>query len=95
MSVPIICLDDELCHFVEGYRPLLSKPQYQYFVDPVGQGNLNYGGNTRIPAVCSHSLNCPAIPLELLEKTIILSVYFLKWTILWSVVFRSHRNIRG
>src|SRR5947208_6374665 len=32
MPVPIICLDDELCHFVEGYRPLLSKPQYQYLV---------------------------------------------------------------
>lgn len=32
MPVPIICLDDELCHFMEGYRPLMSKPQYQYFV---------------------------------------------------------------
>src|SRR5690242_20679982 len=32
MPVPIICLDDELCHFVERYRRLLSKPQYQYFV---------------------------------------------------------------
>ena len=32
MPVPIICLDDELCHFLEGYRPLMSKPQYQYFV---------------------------------------------------------------
>src|SRR5260370_22663101 len=32
MPVPIICLDDELCHFVERYRSLLSKPQYQYFV---------------------------------------------------------------
>jgi hypothetical protein len=32
MPVPIICLDDEWCHFMEGYRPLMSKPQYQYFV---------------------------------------------------------------
>ena len=32
MPVPIICLDDELCHFVQRYRLLLSKPQYQYFV---------------------------------------------------------------
>ncbi len=32
MPVPIICLDDELCHFVERYRLLMSKPQYQYFV---------------------------------------------------------------
>lgn len=32
MPVAIICLDDELCHFVEGYRHLFSKPQYQYFV---------------------------------------------------------------
>ena len=32
MPVPIICLDDELCHFVQRYRSLLSKPQYQYFV---------------------------------------------------------------
>src|SRR5712691_8182914 len=32
MPVPIICLDDELCHFMEGYRPLMSQPQYQYFV---------------------------------------------------------------
>src|SRR6266566_4310394 len=32
MPVPIICLDDELCHFVERYRQRFSKPQYQYFV---------------------------------------------------------------
>ncbi len=32
MPVPIICLDDEWCHFMEGYRPLMSKPQYQHFV---------------------------------------------------------------
>lgn len=32
MPVPIICLDDELCHFVERYRQWFSKPQYQYFV---------------------------------------------------------------
>ncbi len=32
MPVPIICLDDELCHFLESYRPLKSKPQYQDFV---------------------------------------------------------------
>ena len=29
---PIICLDDELCHFVQRYRQQFSKPQYQYFV---------------------------------------------------------------
>jgi len=32
MPVPIICLDDELCHFVERYRQWFSKPHYQYFV---------------------------------------------------------------
>jgi hypothetical protein len=32
MPVPIICLDDELCYFVERYRQRFSKPQYQYFV---------------------------------------------------------------
>jgi len=32
MPVPIICLDDDLCHFVERYRQRFSKPQYQYFV---------------------------------------------------------------
>jgi hypothetical protein len=32
MPVPIICLDEELCHFVERYRQSFSKPQYQYFV---------------------------------------------------------------
>ena len=32
MPVPIICLDEELCHFVERYRQRFSKPQYQYFV---------------------------------------------------------------
>ena len=32
MPVPIICLDDELRHFVERFREQFSKPQYQYFV---------------------------------------------------------------
>jgi SRSO17 transposase len=32
MPVPIICLDDELCHFVERYRHVFSKPQSRYFV---------------------------------------------------------------
>ncbi len=32
MPVPIICLDNELCHFAERYRQWFSKPQYQYFV---------------------------------------------------------------
>lgn len=32
MPVPIICLDEELCHFVERYREHMSKPQYQYLV---------------------------------------------------------------
>lgn len=32
MPVPIICLDDELCHFAQRYRQWFSKPQYQYFV---------------------------------------------------------------
>lgn len=32
MPVPIICLDEELCHFVERYRQRFSKPQYQHFV---------------------------------------------------------------
>src|SRR5262250_2947028 len=32
MPVPIICLDDDLCQFVERYRQWFWKPQYQYFV---------------------------------------------------------------
>src|SRR5258708_556529 len=32
MPQPIICLDEEVCHFAEGFRSLFSKPQYQYFV---------------------------------------------------------------
>jgi hypothetical protein len=32
MPVPIICLDENVCHFAERFRQLLSKPQYQYFV---------------------------------------------------------------
>src|SRR5947209_8899955 len=32
MPVPIICLDDELRHFVERFRKQFSKPRYQYFV---------------------------------------------------------------
>jgi hypothetical protein len=32
MPIPIICLDEELRHFVERYRPQFSAPQYQYFV---------------------------------------------------------------
>ena len=32
MPVPIICLDDELRHFVERFREQFSKPQSQYFV---------------------------------------------------------------
>ena len=32
MPQPIICLDEEVCHFAERFRSLFSKPQYQYFV---------------------------------------------------------------
>jgi DDE superfamily endonuclease len=32
MPQPIICLDEEVRHFAERFRPLYSKPQYQYFV---------------------------------------------------------------
>ena len=32
MPVPIICLDENLRHFAQRFRELLSKPQYQYFV---------------------------------------------------------------
>jgi len=32
MPQPIICLDEEVCHFAERFRPQFSKPQYQYFV---------------------------------------------------------------
>jgi hypothetical protein len=32
MPVPIICLDENVCHFAQRFRKLLSKPQYQYFV---------------------------------------------------------------
>ena len=32
MPQPIICLDEEVCHFAERFGSLFSKPQYQYFV---------------------------------------------------------------
>jgi hypothetical protein len=32
MPVPIICLDETFCQFVEQFRTVFSKPQYQYFV---------------------------------------------------------------
>jgi hypothetical protein len=32
MPQPIICLDEEVRHFAERFRSVLSKPQYQYFV---------------------------------------------------------------
>src|SRR5712692_1573589 len=32
MPQPIICVDEEVCHFAERFRSLYSKPQYQYFV---------------------------------------------------------------
>ena len=32
MPVPIICLDEQVRHFAERFRQVLSKPQYQYFV---------------------------------------------------------------
>jgi hypothetical protein len=32
MPQPIICLDEEVCHFAERFRSVFSKPQYQYFV---------------------------------------------------------------
>jgi hypothetical protein len=32
MPQPILCLDEEVCHFAERFRSLFSKPQYQYFV---------------------------------------------------------------
>src|SRR6266852_5549080 len=37
MPVPIICLDENVCHFAERFRKLLSKPQYQYFVTVLGR----------------------------------------------------------
>jgi hypothetical protein len=30
MPVPIICLDESFCQFVEQFRAVFSKPQYQY-----------------------------------------------------------------
>jgi hypothetical protein len=32
MPIPGICLDEALQQFAQGFRELLSKPQYQYFV---------------------------------------------------------------
>ncbi len=32
MPIPILCLDEQVRHFAERFRKLLSKPQYQYFV---------------------------------------------------------------
>lgn len=32
MPQPILCLDEEVCHFAERLRTVFSKPQYQYFV---------------------------------------------------------------
>ena len=30
MPQPILCLDEEVCHFAERFRTVFSKPQYQY-----------------------------------------------------------------
>jgi DDE superfamily endonuclease len=32
MPQPILCLDEEVCHFAERFGSLFSKPHYQYFV---------------------------------------------------------------
>lgn len=32
MPQPIICLNEEVCHFTEHFRAVFSKLQYQYFV---------------------------------------------------------------
>jgi hypothetical protein len=32
MPVPIVCLDEELCHFVQRYQEQFSKPQYQHLL---------------------------------------------------------------
>ena len=46
MPIPIICLDDELRHFVERFRKQFSKPQYQYFVTVLLGLMLCEGGRT-------------------------------------------------
>ncbi len=35
MPVPIICLDDELCHFVKRYRERLSKASVEVLCDQI------------------------------------------------------------
>jgi hypothetical protein len=55
MPVPIICLDENVCHFAERFRQLLSKPQYQYFVIVLLGLMQCEGGRTAAAACCVRS----------------------------------------
>jgi hypothetical protein len=52
MPQPIICLDEEVCHFAERFRSVFSKPQYQYFVT-VLLGLLECEGKRTLSGVLS------------------------------------------
>jgi hypothetical protein len=52
MPQPILCLDEEVRQFVERFRSVFSKPQYQYFVT-VLLGLLECNGRRTLSGVLS------------------------------------------
>jgi DDE superfamily endonuclease len=58
MPQPIICLDEEVCHFAERFGSLFSKPQYQYFVT-VLLGLMECDGKRTLSGLL-HEVGCPA-----------------------------------
>src|SRR5260221_11229876 len=60
MPQPIICLDEEVCHFAERFRSVFSKPQYQYFVT-VLLGLLECEGKRTLSGIVSKIAQPPSL----------------------------------
>ncbi|GHO55963.1 hypothetical protein [Ktedonobacter robiniae] len=60
MPQPIICLDEEVCHFAERFRSAFSKPQYQYFVT-VLLGLLECEGKRTLSGIASKIAQSPSV----------------------------------
>jgi DDE superfamily endonuclease len=60
MPQPIICLDEEVCHFAERFRSVFSKPQYQYFVT-VLLGLLECEGKRTLSGILSKVGQSPSL----------------------------------
>ena len=60
MPQPIICLDEEVCHFAERFRSVFSKPQYQYFVT-VLLGLLECDGKRTLSGILSQVGQPPSL----------------------------------